>query len=194
MRAARRCIADPCDTEVEDLDLSLAADKEVRWLDVTMHDALRMRGGEGVEQLMGDAEDVGDSESAALHRRELLHRESFEQLHHEESRPVLCHVVVEDVDGAGVLYRVGGIALAQEPGANVFAERELRVEQLDGELLLVAVRRCIDRRHAANPEHAIETVLPPEHLPEALLGAQVIVIVLVRLRHPGSSIRSRQVG
>ena len=44
-----------------------------------------------------------------------------------------------------------------------FAHRELRVEHLDGEALLVAVRGRVDDGHAADAQDAVEPVLAAQH-------------------------------
>ena len=54
--------------------------------------------------------------------------------------------------------------------ADLLAHRELGVEHLDGEALLVPVRGRVDDRHPADAEHAVEAVLAAEHMPEARFG------------------------
>jgi len=58
--------------------------------------------------------------------------------------------------------RVGRIALAKEACADVLSQRELGVEDLDREALLIAMRSSIDDGHASDSEHAVEAVLAAE--------------------------------
>ena len=149
--AACRVVERPRDAEVEHLDAAVARDEEVRGLDVAVDDARRVRRGEHVEQLAADRDG---------HRARAARRPSgssswstdvpVEQLHDEERRAVLGDVVVHDAHGARVLHRVGGVPLAQEPRAHARASGQLRVQHLDGELGLVAVRGLVDDGHPAD--------------------------------------------
>ena len=79
-------------------------------------------------------------------------------------------VVVEHAHGAGMVDLVRDVALAQEPLAHVLVRGDVRVQHLDGDLLAVAVRRRVDRGHAADVDQAIDRPLVVEGLPDPLLG------------------------
>jgi hypothetical protein len=66
-----------------------------------------------------------------------------------------------------VLDRVRDIALAEEARPDSFPHRQLRVEHLDGEALLVPVRRRVDHRHPADAEHPVEPVLAAKDATES---------------------------
>ena len=66
---------------------------------------------------------------------------------------------------------VRDVPFAHEAGANGARERQLEVEHLHGDALLVPVRRGVHDRHAADPDDAVETVLPLQDLPDTLVGA-----------------------
>ena len=152
-------VLDAGDPEVEHLQGPVARRKDVRGLDVPVNDPFGVCGGEDVEELIGDGEDRPRVKplTAALH--EGLQPGPVQQLHDKERRPILSDVVVHDEHRPRVLDRVGRVPLAQEASAHVLAHAQLRVEHLDRELGLVAVRRLEDDGHAADAQDAVEAVL-----------------------------------
>ena len=69
-----------------------------------------------------------------------------------------------------MLHGVGRVGLPQKPRAHAGIGVELAVEDLDRELRLIAVRRGVDRRHAADSEDRVEPVLAAQDRPEAVVG------------------------
>src|SRR6266849_4805237 len=82
------------ETEVEDLGLAARVDEDVRRLDVTVNDSLRVRRLERVRELNADIEQVRDVEGAAADP--LRERLPFQQLHGDE---VLPFELIDRVDG-----------------------------------------------------------------------------------------------
>ena len=124
-----------------------------------MNDALGMRRGEHVEELVGDLEDLAQLKRIRGRLRVALERVAVEQLHHEVRRPVLGVRVVEDTDHAWVLDLVREVALPQEARHQPRIGDELRVEHLQCRALAVAMGRPVDRCHAADPEQRIDPPL-----------------------------------
>ena len=140
---AARDVEHARDAEVEHLDRPVARDEEVRRLDVAVDDARLACAAASTSSSWCDDRDARRAGEAPPGRRARAPRRvAVEQLHHEERRAVLGHVVVDHEHRARVLHRVGGVALAQEARADVRARDELRVEHLDGELRAVAVGRA----------------------------------------------------
>ena len=81
--------------------------------------------------------------------------------HHEVVAELRAVAEREDVDDVGVLDRVDGARLAHEPGDDLLAGRESRVEHLDRDLL--ADRRvdpAVDDPHPTATEELAHLVLP----------------------------------
>ena len=96
---------------------------------------------------------------------------TIEQLHHQVDRAVLGYVVVIDLDGAGVLDRVGDVALPEKPLPDGGLERKLRVEHLQGGLLPVAVGGRVYRPHPADTDQPVHGPLAADYAAHALLGS-----------------------
>jgi hypothetical protein len=101
----------------------------------------------------------------------------FESLHDEERGSVLGRVVVEHGHRSHVVDRVGGVAFTEKPRAELLVDRELRVQHLDGDALLIPMRGRKNDRHPAYPEHAVEPVLAAQHRSQAPLSAVLEVVV-----------------
>ena len=82
---------------------AVAREEEVLRLDVAVDDALGVRGGEHVEELVGEASDLDASSRCPLALPARLERLALEQLHDEEDGAVLGDVVVEDATAPRVL-------------------------------------------------------------------------------------------
>ena len=146
-----------------------------------MNDAARVRRDEDVERLGGDGEHDLRLHPRPESVRERVHGLPVQELHHEERRAVLGHVVVEDRDRPGMTHRVRDVPLAQKARAQVVVEGELGVEYLHRESFGIAVRRSVNRRHAPRPEEPFELVLLSKRLPQARAGPRVDLVL--RLRH-----------
>src|SRR5262249_6767995 len=97
---------------------------------------------------------------------------------------------------AGVTDRVRDVALAQETSTDRRIERELRVQELDRDALLVAVLRFVHRGHAADAEEALEPPFASERRSDSRKCARSSAIVAHRtiqrtMALAGSAFRSR---
>ena len=146
------------EAEVEDLETALLRDEEVVGLDVAMNDALLVRGGEHVEQLLADLEHVRERKPSALAYAPRLEELSLEQLHHEVGVAVLGRVVVEDAHDTGVVDLVRGVTLLEKTAARVGVARELGMEHLDGGAApVVHVRGGVNGPDAAARDARVDT-------------------------------------
>ncbi len=172
----------PGDAEVEHLEPAIAGEKQVGRLDVAVDDAAPVRGVEHVQEL--DAELAQDGvrqvpPSAHPHVLEVL---PLEELHHQERRAVFVHVVVQDGDRARMPDLVRRLPLPQKALADLAVERQLRVQELDGDAAPISVNGRVDRRHSADAEQALETILVAQRGAHALRCAPLDV-VFRRCRH-----------
>src|SRR5581483_6906047 len=135
-----------------------------------MYDALRMRRDEHVEELPGELTHDVLREATAARSPERVDRLPLEELHDEEHRAVVRRVVVEHPDGAPVLDLVRRVALAEEARTQIGVDRVVRMKELHGDAQPVAMRRAIDRSHAADAEERIEPVLASQRGPHASFG------------------------
>jgi len=138
------------DAEVEHLHLTRLGDEDVRRLQIAVDDADRVTGSQTVEDRVGDLEHLGDGHHAPGALPGLAHRLAFQQIHDEEGLFLLRHVVVEHAHACDVADLVGDVRLAQEAIAHHAVAREVRMEDLEGGPLAVAMRRRIHRGHPAD--------------------------------------------
>ena len=136
-----------------------------------MDDALLVSSREHVEELVTDRDHGSQGQPATAALPEGLDGRTAEQLHDEEGRAVLGHVVIDDDHDTWMLHGVGGTPFTQEARPHVIADAQLRVKHLDRKLCLVPVRGLVDDRHPSGPENAIDAVLAPQHRPYSPLGA-----------------------
>ena len=149
--------------EVEQLHAPVVAEEDVVRLHVAMDDALVVRGAERVEGLVGDLEDLVDGQRAAEANPSRLDVLSLEEIEHQEGAAVLGDTVVLDVHDAVVTHGVRDVAFAKEPCARALVTRELRVQHLDRDLVAVAMRRGVDRGHAARADAGVDVPLAVDH-------------------------------
>ena len=163
-------VADAREAEVEQLRVTRLGEKDVPRLDVAVHDSIRMRHVEDVEELPGDAERLGEGEPTSHAGKAARERLALEQLHDEVRRPVLGDVVIENVDRARMADLVGDVPLAQETPPHLGVGGGGRVQHLDGGVATVAVGRLVDARRAAHVDEALDAPLAVQRLAQALLG------------------------
>ena len=148
------------EAEVEDLEATFLRDEQVVGLDVAMDDALLVRRGEHVEQLLAHLVHVGERKATALPDAARLEQLAFEQLHDEIGVTVLARVVVEDSHDAGMVHLVRRVALLEEAATSVDVARELGVQDLDGRATaVVLVRRGVDGADAATGDARVDPPL-----------------------------------
>src|SRR5262249_570904 len=85
------------EAEVENFRIATRSDEDVGGLDVAMDDALRVSGGEGVYDLDGPFEEVGNFHAAGAAK--LAKVGAVEEFHYQER---MAGVLVDFVDGADV--------------------------------------------------------------------------------------------
>jgi hypothetical protein len=148
------------EAEVEQLHPAVRQHHHVLRLEVAVHDAGRVRGGEGGGELAGDRGGVGDREAAVRRAGEELGEGGAVVVgHDEEARPL---VLAGLVDGADVrmVEAGGGPRLAPEArrvGGACLAPLE---EELDRHLPpQLDVRGEVDHPHAAAAERAQQPVV-----------------------------------
>jgi hypothetical protein len=156
---ADRGVSHASDAEIENLKLAFPRDEEIRRLNVPVNNRLGVRRGENIRKVVPDGQRRAERNPSTMSLPEMLDRVAVEKFHHEERSAIVCHVVVENGDCPRMIDRVGGVALPEKPRANILPQRELRVQHLDRETLLIAVRRCVHHGHPPDSEHAIEAVL-----------------------------------
>ena len=123
--------------EVEHLGddpVALAREKDVRGLEVAMHDVLLVRSGDRVGDGDHDLERLGGGEATVARAEVLLEILPGEQLLDDERRSVVVTRDVEHVDDVRVADGSRGARLAEEAHHVVFVARVLLVQELDGDL------------------------------------------------------------
>ena len=153
------------DAEVEELHAPVRQQEDVPRLDVAMNDLFLVRGGERVEDLVGDIEDEVDREPVVRLRSALAERFAVEQLHHQERAAVFRDVVIEHADDAVMVDAVRDAALAKEPLTHLGLQRF--VHELHCAALAIAVSRGVDGRHPADTQYGIEMPLRAQRHPDA---------------------------
>jgi hypothetical protein len=162
VRPARGLSHDLRDAKIEDLDHGQPAgpvgEKQVRWLQVAVHDAGAMGLGEGDASLEHELHGRVDRDGPAV--QEAAQVRPFEVLHHDVREP--CFRRTEVVDAGDVLTadHRGGTRLSQESLDGLRRQLGVAAEELDGDLLF---ERDVRRRHhdadASLPEDAVDPVL-----------------------------------
>src|SRR5262249_41449352 len=119
-----------------------------------MNDAEPVRGIEDLEHGSGDAQQLALLD-AVVALSALAERFTIEQLHHQERRAVFGRVDVEDTDGRRVTDLVYRERLLLEPGAKLFGDCDLRMEDLDRAAPADPVCRRVNGRHPADADERI---------------------------------------
>jgi hypothetical protein len=138
--------------EVENLHVPVAGDHDVLGLEIAMHDAALMRGGEAVGDLGGDVEDGAHRHRALLDDRSQI--APFDVLHDDEGRAVVGADLVDRHD-VRMIERGGGTRLLREARQRVLLRGEPRREHLDRDFapeLRIACDK--DFAHAARADRA----------------------------------------
>ena len=134
-----------------------------------MDDALGVRRGEYVEQLVDEGRGLFDRQPVTRALPELAKRLPLEELHDEEHRAVFCGVVVQDAYRSRMVHCVRDVPLPEEARSERLARRDCRMEHLDCDAMTVAVYALVDGRHAPDANQGIERVLstqsPSDPLP-----------------------------
>ena len=150
---AGRLVDDARDPEVDDLEPVGAVEEEVRRLDVSMDDAVAVRGVEGFGRLREPGERLLGVDAAApgadgqCPAREMLH---------DRERPTLVLADVEDRDHVRLAGEPGGgQRLAAEADAEIGVLRQSLRKELDGhDAVELAVVGDVDLAHAAAAHEA----------------------------------------
>jgi hypothetical protein len=140
----------PCETEVENFELALGGDLDVRGFEVAVDNALLVGRGEAVGELHRQGDGLVKGEGARLEPlAEIL---ALDQLHHQEA---VLTVLLEAVDtgDVGVLQRCQGSRFALESGDSFGVGTDVFREDLDRDLTIeLGVVGSVDLTHAAAAE------------------------------------------
>ena len=173
------------DAEVEQLEAEPASARHahhVRRLEISVHDADAVRGGERRSEVLHDREHVGDRNRAALAQL-LLEVATLQPFHDEVGTPVWKVAELVDVDNVGMVNQVHRLGFLREPLQHDRRRRELAVQDLErGHALQRLVARAIDRGETATRTQALDDVV-------ADLSAGAEVVGVQRLRRAGPAQR-----
>ena len=167
-------VADSRDPEVEHLEAAGVGHEQVVELDVAVDDSLGVGSGEHVEQLVQVAKHLIGSHplGATKHGAQGI---AVQQLHHHEGHALLGGVHVHHRHRAGMAQPVGHLGLPLEAQAQLFGDRDLGVQDLDGDLVADAVARGVDCRHSPDAEQLLEGPFASQDGPDAFLELEVVV-------------------
>ena len=137
-------------SEVEHLDGAVGPDLDVRRFQIAMNDPRVVRGFEGIDDLPGDSEGVGDGQRTARDQgRQVI---AAHQLHDEIGRACRRARVV-DVRDVGMIERGQRLGLALEPGEPVgISGKGLRQDLQRHIAIQLRVVGAIDLAHATRAE------------------------------------------
>ena len=143
--------------EVEDLHLPVAGEEEVVGLEVAMHDAAGVRGGESRRHLRGDLEGLARRQRPG--DQALAQGLALEELHRGEGDfAVLAEI--EDRQDVRMRQRRDCLGLALETGQRVGVGGEMRRQDLDRHLAVeLGVGGAKDLAHAALSELGDDAVV-----------------------------------
>jgi hypothetical protein len=154
------------DAEIEHLHAAGVSDHHVSGLDVAMHDALGVGGGQGIRDINGVTQGLRERQAPGRHRT--IERHAGHVLHHDERHVALLPDAV-DRDDVGMVERRGRTGLVQQPGPGV-ATGDL--DDLDRHgAMQFGVAGAIHRAHAALAQVLFDDVVekgaadhgPPEN-------------------------------
>ena len=144
-------------SEVRHLDPAVVGDQDVLGLDVPVHEAGGVGGGEGLEHGVEEHERLLGRERAVL-PQDVAQRPARDVLHREVDQAVVLALVVHRDDMA-VGEPGGGARLALEARDEGLVVRQVRVHDLEGDDAVQAqVEGLVDGRHAAAGEQGDDAV------------------------------------
>ena len=138
------------DSEVENLDQAILGEEQVLGLQVAVHDALLVGGGEAPCDLDGELHRLARAQRAAGHA--VAEGLALQQLRDDIGRAVVLPEIV-DGDDVGVVEDAYGFGLVLEAADPVFVDRDLGVEDLEGHVAgEPLVFGAVDLAHASPAE------------------------------------------
>ena len=144
-------------------------DQDVLGLDVAVHDAGPVGGGEPGQHRLEDGEGLGDGQPAAG-LQQVAQRAAADELHDQEDQALVA-ALVADADDVGVAEHGRGPGLAGEPVDERRVVREVLGHDLDGDgPVQPQIGRGVDGGHAATGEPLLEAVAPLEDQPHHGVG------------------------
>jgi hypothetical protein len=144
------------DPEIQDLGQAPFRHHDVAGLEVAMHDAGGVRGGDGVGNLDGDGQHLAQGRPA---RGEFAQRPAFDAFHGDE---IDARIVTDfvDRDDVGVVQRARRLRFADQPSAAGGAFQSVGRQNLEGDHAIEArIQRLIDRPHAAGAQLRLDLVV-----------------------------------
>ena len=158
--ARRRLVGDGSgEPEVGHLDLAVAADDDVLWLDVAVDEAGRVGGAQRQQDRLEDRDRLARRQRRLL-VDDVAQRLALDELHREEDVTVVLALVVYG-DDVGVAEAGGRPGLAAEALDEDVVGRESGSHDLEGDVALEAcVQRHVDRGHASVCEVREDAVSP----------------------------------
>ena len=161
------------EAEVDDLHHRPAVSElhqQVAGLEIPVHHPVIMAGGQGVEGLTEQLDDLVEGELA--HLQQLLEAHPIHPLHHHGGGAVFEDVVIDEGDEVGVDQGGDGLGLSLEaaPHIGLLEGGALGLEHLDGDVAAEAlIHRLIDHPHAARAEDTYDLVSIEEDLPDPVV-------------------------
>ena len=122
--------------EIDDLHVAVMRQHDVGGLEIAMHDARAVRGGQPGGDIARDARRLADGQRPALDA--LPQRLAVVERHRDEELAVPFADVVHRGD-VGMVEGAGGLRLAQEAGACVRVLRDRRRQKLERDLAMQAL-------------------------------------------------------
>ena len=144
------------ETEVEDFHEAVVRDDHVLRLQIAMHDAALVRGGESVGDFAGDAQNIFQRHRAV--GGELAKIASFDELHGDVRDRIAAPDVV-DRDDARMIQRRCRARFELEAAEMITARRQLGRENFQRDVALeLRIARAINLAHAAGADRRDDLV------------------------------------
>ena len=145
------------EAEVHDLHVAALGQENICGLDVSMHDALRVRGVKGVGDLDTEIDNLVNLERAA---RDAVEKGlAFHPLHHDERLAVVFTDVVHRAD-VGVVQRGGGTRFDAKPFHGMSISHEVFWNEFESNLAPKAgVVSAVNDAHTAGAELVDDTIM-----------------------------------
>ena len=157
--ANRRHVLDRGNAKVENLHSTVTEQHDVRWLDVAMHDAVRVREADTARNLQGDRSRILERHSPPLQAS--LQRLAVVEWHRQKQLPVVGLADFEDGADVWMVERCRRTRLDEESLLRRRLSAEGRGEELQRDVAAQArVVRLVDNPHPTHIDELQHQVLP----------------------------------